>query len=443
MSTSDSKKNCVFVGGVPLSMTLEAVKDYFSQFGAVVRVKLNKVRGAQSQGDLSPIHRGCGFVEMLTQDGLSKILEIKEHYLAGQKLDCRIAMTNRERKSYHQNLNVERRKVFIGKLPKTITKECITNFFSQLVDIEEVTLIHKESKDFGICFLLLKEKYAGDSLVGCSFEIAPSVTVHCQMALFPQQLHQLKFADKSQIAGDDGISENSSSNAEVGSDKLLRTPHQRKGFTTCDLNGAYSHHTALDESGRVPAERKAKAKTKTKYSPISTNPVTYGSEYSMANHDNHQQGYATQLASNNDLVQYGHEPVYGSQRFDLGKPQCPEVFCQRGENRCASIEQHAEKSYRKERIDHFQEQYKQTKNVSGWTCPSIDHTASGYGCQSSNWTLQTPSQCSTGHLDRFWHRQITAQVQRPPSLYERLKQKRQRPPHQCNGGQRLYNPFTF
>lgn len=195
-TTSDSKKNCIFVGGVPPTVTPDAVKAYFSQFGPVSKIKMNKSRGNQREKTSHPVlHRGCGFIEMATQEGLSKLLQVREHFLMDQKLDCRLAMTNRERKSYHQTLNQERRKIFIGKLPKTVTKEDIESFFSPMVNIEDITLIQKESKDFAICFLLLKEKYAGEKLAGKSFEIAPSVIVECQMALFPQQLHQRKLAE--------------------------------------------------------------------------------------------------------------------------------------------------------------------------------------------------------------------------------------------------------
>ena len=197
MNVSESKKNCIFVGGVPPTVTPDAVKAYFAQFGPVSKIKMNKSRGNQREKTSFPVlHRGCGFIEMATQEGLNNVLHVKEHYLLDQKLDCRFAMTNRERKSYHQTLNQERRKIFIGKLPKTIAKESIEAFFSKLVNIEDTTLIQKDSKDFAICFLLLKEKYAGEKLAGKSFEIAPSVIVDCQMALFPQQLHQRKLAEK-------------------------------------------------------------------------------------------------------------------------------------------------------------------------------------------------------------------------------------------------------
>lgn len=195
---SQSTKNCIFVGGVPYNADSTVVMNYFKQFGKVIKVKLNKTRnGTRDDTGIkaSASHRGCGFIEMESREGLAKVLSAPEHIVMGHKLDCRLAMTNRERKAYHQSLNQDRRKIFIGKLPKSITKEQIETFFSSMVEIEETTLIKKDKKDFAICFLLLKDKYSGDLLAGKTFEIGPEITVECQIALFPQQLHQRKAAE--------------------------------------------------------------------------------------------------------------------------------------------------------------------------------------------------------------------------------------------------------
>jgi len=189
MNATEGKKHCIFVGGIPGNTSPQTVSEYFGQFGRVGRVKLNKTRSGQGE---SASHRGCGFIEMETREGMLRVLSHSDHYIGGQRLDCRVAMTNRERKAYHNALNLDRRKVFIGKLPKTVTKETIEAFFSRIVAIEETTLIQKETKDFAICFLLLQDRYAGELLAGHTFEILPGVHVECQLALFPQQLHQRK-----------------------------------------------------------------------------------------------------------------------------------------------------------------------------------------------------------------------------------------------------------
>lgn len=215
MESIDSKKNCIFVGGIASEATPATVNAYFSRFGSISKVKLNKTRsGQRDRSGLVVQHRGCGFIEMETKEDLARVLNHGDHFLLGQKLDCRVAMTNRERKSYHQALNEERRKIFIGRLPKDITKEKIESFFKNLVDIEETTLIQKESKDFAICFLLLKEKYAGQELIGKTFEIQPNVLVECQLALNPQQLYQRKLGENPEETFDDWHLNNKDENIE-------------------------------------------------------------------------------------------------------------------------------------------------------------------------------------------------------------------------------------
>lgn len=204
MDNQQRTKYCIFMGGIPITASHSIVADYFGQFGLVVKVKLNKSRVTQKL-DMEVIasHRGCGFVEMLDQTGLKAALSVRDHRICGQIIDCRLAMTNKERKSYHLTLNNERRKVFIGKIPKSVTKEVIESFFSSFVDIEETTLIQKDGKDFAICFLLLKGKGSGDILAGKTFDIGPGVSVECQLALFPQQLHQKKIVESSHYLSDE------------------------------------------------------------------------------------------------------------------------------------------------------------------------------------------------------------------------------------------------
>jgi hypothetical protein len=173
---------------------------YFEQFGEVKRVKMNKVRPngntepelREVEKDESTSHRGCGFVEMAYVSDQKAVLSFKDHYIDGFKIDCRLAMTNRERKQYHHTLNEQRRKIFAGKIPSHIKKEDIYKAFSRFARVEEVTIIFKNEKEFGICFILLKDAFAGDQFLNRQIEIVPGVVAECELALNPQQLHKRK-----------------------------------------------------------------------------------------------------------------------------------------------------------------------------------------------------------------------------------------------------------
>jgi hypothetical protein len=200
MISGQLSKNCIFIGGIPSGCNLSKLQRYFEQFGEVRRVKMNKVRpngssepeARETEKDGSASHRGCGFVEMAFVADQKAVLSCKDHYIDGFKIDCRLAMTNRERKQYHHTLNEQRRKIFAGKIPSHITKEDIYKAFSKLARVEEVTIIFKSEKEFGICFILLKDPFAGDQFLNRQIEIVPGVLAECELALNPQQLHKRK-----------------------------------------------------------------------------------------------------------------------------------------------------------------------------------------------------------------------------------------------------------
>lgn len=206
MSKNISKRrNCVFIGGLPLEVTERAVRSYFELFGEVRGVVLNKVKqeqrdalewsAEQVSSEKQSSHRGCGFVEFDSFQVVQSVTRLKDHSIMGHKIDCRIAMTNNERKNYQKSIMNEKRKVFIGKLPTGVSKEDIHSYFSRFSEIEEVTLIYKREKNFGICFILFRQNHVGDKLTGKQFEISPGVFVECELALNPQQLHQRKLQE--------------------------------------------------------------------------------------------------------------------------------------------------------------------------------------------------------------------------------------------------------
>ncbi len=213
MSKNISKRrNCVFIGGLPLEVTERAVRNYFEHFGEVRGVVLNKVKQEprdspsgslldsieeQFSNEKQSSHRGCGFVEFDCFQVVQAVTRLKDHTISGHKIDCRIAMTNNERKNYQKSIMNEKRKVFIGKLPTGVSKEDIHSYFSRFSEIEEVTLIYKREKNFGICFILFKQNNVGEKLTGKQFEISPRVFVECELALNPQQLHQRKMQEGS------------------------------------------------------------------------------------------------------------------------------------------------------------------------------------------------------------------------------------------------------
>lgn len=193
--------------------TENMIRSYFQKYGEIRHITLNKAKQENrddensypqvitkntnfgNPGNPPNSHRGCGFVEFLHSHSVKAVIQVKEHYLNSYKIDCRVAMTNNERKNYQKTIMHEHRKVFIGKLPAGVTRETLHNFFVQFSEIEEITLIFKADKSFGISFILFKKPYIGDFLVNKTFVVQPGVEVECELALNPQQLHERKLQD--------------------------------------------------------------------------------------------------------------------------------------------------------------------------------------------------------------------------------------------------------
>lgn len=262
------RKNCVFIGGVPSGLTDRMLRGYFQRFGEIRSITLNKVKHETSEPMSKDatihyknsncaaepfVHKGSGFIEFSSSQAVRGATQTKEHYINGFKIDCRVAMTNNERKNYQRSIMHERRKVFIGKLPPGISKEMLQSYFVQFSEIEEVTLIYKPEKSFGISFILFKKPYVGDQLINKAFEIAPGVFVECELALNPQQLHQRKLECSGQ-AHPENILQNEIGEYDDGNFPQVKTfpDSYQEGQENCprDLHGLEEYEDKLSSPGR-------------------------------------------------------------------------------------------------------------------------------------------------------------------------------------------------
>lgn len=246
------------------------IRTYFEKYGDIRHVTLNKAKqdnrdqedsGPQvmckntNNGHSSSNHRGCGFVEFVYGHSVKAVTQVKEHYLNGHKIDCRIAMTNNERKNYQKTIMKERRKVFIGKLPAGVTRDTLHNFFVQFSEIEEITLIFKPDKSFGISFILFKKPYIGDFLVNKTFTIQPGVVVECELALNPQQLHDRKLQEMDSQPVLAELNETATNGLKNFSSEIAAQAEssQKKGISACGygLNSGENYSSTSEDWMRV------------------------------------------------------------------------------------------------------------------------------------------------------------------------------------------------
>lgn len=208
----------IFVGGIGKSVSDEALRNYFLQFGEVKRISLQPGRHGQGKSSTEGLasrlaHRGCGLLQMRDEAGYRAVIQQKTHSLEKCLMECRPALNASERKRANHRVAQDRRKVFVGGLPRSVDKKTIFEFFSRYVEVEDVTLIQKEDREHSFCFLLLRHKGAGEILFGNEYTIQQGIVAKCQEALTPQQLFEKKHEDI--------ISQSINSNDRVRRTKIL------------------------------------------------------------------------------------------------------------------------------------------------------------------------------------------------------------------------------
>ncbi|GAA54876.1 heterogeneous nuclear ribonucleoprotein D0 [Clonorchis sinensis] len=106
-----------------LMMIVDDLRDYFSRWGKVTQciIKLDRFTGNS---------RGFGFVTMESEDCVSKVLCVSEHWLNNKKIDPKKAKPSRE----------PLRKVFVGGIDPDVTEEQIREYFSSFGKVESLDL---------------------------------------------------------------------------------------------------------------------------------------------------------------------------------------------------------------------------------------------------------------------------------------------------------------
>jgi len=195
-SSNEGKKNRLFLGGLSFASTVSDIRNYFSKFGEVRDVFIRPpktTRTSRSKGGRKTTitHSGCGIVEMNSPEALQRVLSVQQHSLLGQPFDCRIAYSSGQRKLLDKTIGLDRRKIFIPEVPRSVTKEDLYAYFSKNEDIEEITLITKEGRNRAFAYIVFKRVNAGVDYDGRELLLQEGITLFCRLAMNPQQLNDL------------------------------------------------------------------------------------------------------------------------------------------------------------------------------------------------------------------------------------------------------------
>lgn len=135
----------LFVGGISQDTTEADLKDYFSRFGIISSFVIVQDKNLK-------ISKGYGFITCENKKTYQRILDIKHHEINGRKLDINKALG----KNTEVPVDIKSkglRKLFVGGLQQSTTKEDLATYFSQFGTVSNAYLIYdpqsKLSKNFG------------------------------------------------------------------------------------------------------------------------------------------------------------------------------------------------------------------------------------------------------------------------------------------------------
>ncbi|KAI9483593.1 MAG: hypothetical protein EXX96DRAFT_558835 [Benjaminiella poitrasii] len=124
--SADGDEGKIFVGGLSWDTTDENLRQYFSQFGEVVKCTI--MRDPMTQRS-----KGYAFLTMSDKSAVDNVMNQEQHSLDGKKIDPKRAISREEQEKTE--------KIFVGGIPPEVTEEEFRNFFSQFGTVLNATLI--------------------------------------------------------------------------------------------------------------------------------------------------------------------------------------------------------------------------------------------------------------------------------------------------------------
>ena len=166
------KVRSMFFGGIPRNVMVQDLIDYFSDFGVVETVKLDKRRNLNGPFSASFRHRGCGFVQFKDQERRNEALRC-EHCIEGESFQCKMALPSTQLKKEEKEIRQNRRKVYISRIPRSLGRKTLLNILIKTAGpVTEVILIRGENNDLhDSAFVIFDRKFVADELAGTQIEI--------------------------------------------------------------------------------------------------------------------------------------------------------------------------------------------------------------------------------------------------------------------------------
>uniref|UniRef100_A0A0N5CC97 RNA-binding protein Musashi n=1 Tax=Strongyloides papillosus TaxID=174720 RepID=A0A0N5CC97_STREA len=192
---NDPKK--MFIGGLSWQTTPEKLREYFGQFGEINECMV--MRDPQTKRA-----RGFGFITFVNIESVEKVLQKTDHELDNKKIDPKVAYP----KKSHQKLVVRTKKIFIGGLGSTSTRDDLKGYFEQYGEVKDTILMYDKStqRHRGFGFITFESEDVADKVCEIHFHEINGKMVECKKAqpkeiMLPVQINKNRAAAARNVYG--------------------------------------------------------------------------------------------------------------------------------------------------------------------------------------------------------------------------------------------------
>ena len=203
----------MFVGGLFPETTSETLRDYFSQFGVVLDVKII--------GEKQNRSRGFGFI-LFNSMKTYKTVTSRKHVIDGREVDCGSAVYSKENNRDEAVVKNEK-KIFIRSLPTDTTKSELNTFFAKFGEIDKILLVKRKNKSHAFAFITFVEQRVAEEVVSIrNHRMENGVVFDCEKA----QPKVRSYLNKP--GGDNGSRRDGSSVQPGGEDSGMKKKKKKK-----------------------------------------------------------------------------------------------------------------------------------------------------------------------------------------------------------------------
>ena len=158
MSKHISTKNSIFISRLPADVSKASLRNTFSPFGEIERLKLKYIRN-------NTICAGYGFLECSTPEMMAEVVKASPFIVDGAEIRCEVNERGTTLKHYKEDLN--RRKVYVIGIPQSAKDEDLRAVFEPIAKIERAYTVKegrsKESKHYG--FVICQDVEGAEKLL--------------------------------------------------------------------------------------------------------------------------------------------------------------------------------------------------------------------------------------------------------------------------------------